>query len=631
MNYRLISKLLGIVALLIGVSMIFSLPWCFPQLGMRQSLEGPQGAVLASGKGFELQGFLALGLSIILCAGIAAGLLWWGHKASDEMYRKEAMAVVGLSWMLATVLGAFPFYFGGLYRCSAVRLGGAEAVPFLFQFDSIHLRKQWEEVEPLSEAQYAVVKAMSEAGAFGLPPEVLREVLPGQDAKQVLYDLARSNADWRAAIVFPGEVDGPPDRNGNYRLRWVQMGWTDAFFEAQSGFSTTGATVLANLEDPYLVPHCILFWRSTTHFLGGLGIIVLFVTLLGSGSSSKALMRAEMPGPTKEGSTPRMQETAWLFAAVYLGLNFVLALILKLAGLSVFDALCHAFGTMATGGFSTHNASVGHFSQHPELYNSAVIEYAIILFMILAGTNFTLLYLCLMRQPGKLIADVEWRSYVGLIVVATCAVIFFGLWRADFSSMASAVRYGLFQVVSVVTTTGYGTADFDSWNSFARAMLFVLMFVGGCAGSTGGGMKVIRHVLMVKILHQEIELAGRPKVVRPLRLGKTVITDHGLRKNVLVYFALIMVIFVVSWVFVVAFEPSNIWGQTIENKLIDCASGVAATLNNIGPGLGIVGATKQYTAFSPVTKTLFLFLMMLGRLELFSILVLFSPRFWRGI
>ena len=182
---------------------------------------------------------------------------------------------------------------------------------------------------------------------------------------------------WSSVILFRiHESSAVATAAANYRIRWVGMGLADACFESQSGFSTTGATVLADLEDPHLVPHCILFWRSTTHFLGGLGIIVLFVTLLGSGPAGKALMRAEMPGPTKEGATPRMQETAWLFAAVYLGLNAVLALILKLAGLSAFDALCHAFGTMATGGFSTYNASVGHFAQHPNLYNSVVIEYS---------------------------------------------------------------------------------------------------------------------------------------------------------------------------------------------------------------------------------------------------------------
>jgi trk system potassium uptake protein len=182
-----------------------------------------------------------------------------------------------------------------------------------------------------------------------------------------------------------------------------------------------------------------------------------------------------------------------------------------------------------------------------------------------------------------------------------------------------------------MTTTGFCTHDFDRWNSYGRGILFVLMFVGGCAGSTGGGLKVIRHVLFVKILRQEIELAAHPRVVRPLSIGGKTVIDPTLRKNVLVYFCLIVVIFVLSWLFLVGFEPDHTWGTTEDHKLIDCASGVAATLNNIGPGFGIVGATQQYTAFSPVSKILFVWLMMLGRLELFSILVLFSPRFWRTI
>lgn len=626
MNFRLISKLLGVVALLIGASMIFSLPWAFPQLGFRESLADQPSPH------FEAAGFLALATSIVVCGIVAGGLFWYGAKAKGNIFRKEAMAVVGLSWVLATVLGALPFYISGTLRCSSVRLDAADEAHLVFQFGSLRLRQQWDKVDPLDQDEYTLIKAINDAGAEGLSPQEVREYLPGGDAENILHNLASRDPNWQEVIIFPDtEDDAPDDRAGHYRIRWVRMGLADACFESQSGFSTTGATVLADLEDPNLIPHCILFWRSTTHFLGGLGIIVLFVTLLGSGSAGKALMRAEMPGPTKEGATPRMQETAWLFAAVYVGLNALLALILKLAGLSVFDALCHAFGTMATGGFSTYNASVGHFAQHPELYNSTMIEFSIIVFMILAGTNFTLLYLFLIRQPGKLINDVEWRAYMSLIILATLGVIFFGLLHEDFDELFEAVRYGLFQVVSIVTTTGFGTHDFDSWNSFGRAMLFVLMFVGGCAGSTGGGMKVIRHVLMFKILRQEIERSGRPTVVRPLRLGNYVITDPDLRRNVLVYFALIMTIFVLSWVFLVAFEPDNTWGQTIEHKLIDCASGVAATLNNIGPGLGIVGATQQYTAFSPVSKTLFLWLMMLGRLELFSILVLFSPRFWRTI
>jgi trk system potassium uptake protein TrkH len=412
----------------------------------------------------------------------------------------------------------------------------------------------------------------------------------------------------------------------------VPMHIVDCLFESQSGFSTTGATVISELEKPELVPHCLLFWRSSTHFLGGLGIIVLFVVILGQGSAGKTLMRAEMPGPTKEGSHTRMQHTAWLFAGIYCGLNALLALILwAFPNISLFDALCHAFGTMATGGFSTYNKSVGHFQ-------SAAVDFIIIAFMGAAGTNFTLLYFLMVGKPSKIVVDPEWRTYTALILGVTLAVVGFGMLHDDFSENANglleeigqAIRYGLFQVVAIITTTGYGTHDFDGWNSFARGALFLLMFVGGCAGSTGGGMKVIRHILFVKILRLEIEQAYHPTVVRPLRLAGKPVEDQELRKNILVYFGLIVAIFVASWIFVVTTEPDATWEGTVEHKLIDSASGVAATLNNIGPGLGTVGATRNYGHFSWYNKLLFVWLMMLGRLEIFSVLVLIIPSFWRA-
>ena len=520
MDLRLVSRQLGLVALLIGGTMIFSLPWAHPSLGVRRDL-------LPAPDHFETNGFVALVASVAVCAMVGCGFLWFGRGASNRLYRKEAMAVVGLSWVLATVLGALPFYFAQTHRAPGARMNIA-----------------------------------------------------------------------------------------------------DCLFESQSGFSTTGATVISKLEDPAGIQHCILFWRSSTHFLGGLGIIVLFVVILGQGSAGKALMRAEMPGPTKEGSTSRMQHTAWLFAGIYCALNIVLAVLLKMLGLTWFDALCHAFGTLATGGFSTYDSSLGHFQ-------SASIEYLVTFFMILAGTNFTLLYLLLLRQPNRLLADPEWRTYMSVIVGITGLVVGYGLYYGDFADVSSGVRYGLFQVVSIVTTTGYGTHDFDQWNSFGRGVLFLLMFVGGCAGSTGGGMKVIRHILFLKILGLETEQAYHPTVVRPIRLGGKPVEDPGLRKNILVYFGLILVLFVFSWMFIVTTEPDATWGtiantNRIEHKLIDSATSVAATLNNIGPGLGTVGPSRNYGHFSWYNKLLFVWLMMLGRLELFSILVLFIPGFWRS-
>jgi len=614
MSFRVVSRLLGIVAVLIGATMVFSLPWAHPAWGHRQGLE--------VSTFFEVRGFAALIFSMFISFAVGAGLMWYGRGVEIRLFRKEAMAVVGLSWIMATLLGALPFWLRGTYRSPCLRPTGDQRA-WQIHHGAPYFWRHWVTLPPLPGDTHRVVAALYAAGAKGLPPPALRAATQRDDAEQVLRDLCQVDSDWRRAILFPGQEETPDERGANIRLRWIKMGIADALFESQSGFSTTGATVLAELEDPVLVPHCLLFWRSSTHFLGGLGIIVLFVVILGQGSAGKALMRAEMPGPSKQGSHSRMQHTAWIFAAIYCALNAALTLILWLEGLSIFDALCHAFGTLATGGFSTWNKSVGHF-------DSAWIDYTITLFMILAGTNFTLLYMLCLGQPRRVWADVEWRTYMGLIVGVTALIVISGLWHRDFPSLSSAVRYGLFQVVSIITTTGYGTHDFDQWTSFGRGVLFLLMFVGGCAGSTGGGLKVIRHVLFLKIMWLEIELAFRPTVVRPLRLGGQPVDDVDLRKNVLVYFGLILVIFVFSWMFVVAVEPNTTWGTTIENKLIDSASGVAATLNNIGPGLGTVGATQNYGHFSPLTKFLFVWLMMIGRIEIFAILVLFMPAFWRS-
>ncbi len=535
MDLRLLCKLLGMVATLIGGSMAFSLPWASPAFGGQWQ--------------HEQDGFWGLIGSMVVCFAVAGLLRFLGRKSPGQLFRKEAMAVVGLSWVLATVLGALPFVFSGTY---------------------------------LSEG--------------------------------------------------------------------VRMTVIDAMFEAQSGFSTTGATVLTHLEDPALVPRCILFWRSSTHFLGGLGIIVLFVVILGQGSAGKALMRAEMPGPSHSSQQARMQHTAWILFFIYSGLNAILTLLLCLQGLSLFDGLCHAFGTMATGGFSTYNASVGHFANVPAL-NAPLIEYTIIVFMFLAGTNFTLLYCLAIFQPRRMVTDVEWLTYTGIIVVATLLILAFGMYYHDFdnsgmvavvtdvdseppaATTSTGLRYSLFQVVSIMTTTGFCTDNFDAWDSFARGTLLLLMFVGGCAGSTGGGLKVIRHVLFVKILGLEVEQAFHPTVVRQLRLGGQPVGDPELRKNILVYFCLILAIFAAGWLFTITFEPDDTWtdhGHAIEHKLIDAASAVSATLNNIGPGLGIVGATKNYAHFQWYTKFLFVWLMMIGRLEIFVVVVLFVPAFWRS-
>lgn len=614
MNFRLLSRQLGIISLLIGGTMLFSLPWAFPSWGQRTDIRSSD---------FEQDGAIALAISITICAMTGFLLIWCGRNAQGRLFRREAMAVVGLSWVLATVLGALPYKFAGCMHTARIRIDDTTQTAQLHHFNGLGLSNWLEPEAPLDQPTYRVLQEILQAGYSGLSESKLRDTLnqelDSKDIDQALEQLrtwCQENDRWDHTLSVP--VQG----RDTLKVHWVTVGIADCLFESQSGFSTTGATIFSDLENVALIPHCILFWRSSTHLLGGLGIVVLFVVILGQGSAGKALMRAEMPGPTKEGSQARMQDTAWLFAGIYLALNVLLSIILKLLGMTWFSAICHAFGTMATGGFSTYNSSVGH-------YESAAIDYVITLFMILAGTNFTLLYFLLLRQPGKLLADIEWRTYMGIIGVVTLLVILFGVSMGDFPGLSDGLRYGLFQVVAIITTTGYGTNDFDQWNHFGRGILFALMFVGGCAGSTGGGMKVIRHILFFKILRLEMEQAYHPTVVRPLRLGGTPVDDRVLRSTILVYFGLILAIFVLSWLFVIAVEPNATWGANTQHKLIDSASSVAATLNNIGPGLGTVGATRNYGHFSWINKLLFVWLMMLGRLELFSILVLSTPGFWK--
>ncbi len=625
MNIRLVAHKLGIIAILIAVTMIGSLPWAHPALGYRAGLDVPYL--------FETRGFVALLVSIFFSGLVGVGLYYFGRHARGSLYRREAMAIVGLSWVMATVLGGLPFYLSSTGRSATVRIVSDDPRPLVQSVADWNwdFWQQWETMDPVTVEQQNCLKALLAKGAKGLSELDLQEQSGQKQAPKILEDLIAQNSFWQAVIYLPNDIrepNSPSDRADHYRIRWARMSIPDCLFESQSGFSTTGATVIADLEDPYLAPHCILFWRSSLHFLGGLGIIVLFVVVLGQGSAGKVLMRAEISGPSKDGSTARMQHTAWLFAGTYVLLNLVLTAILIFEGLTLFDALCHSFATLATGGFSNWNASLGHF-------NSSLIDYTVIIFMILAGSNFTLLYLALAGQPGRLLRDVEFRVYLMIIGGVTALVMAFGIGYGDFGEgsflvqLANSLRFGLFQVVSVITTTGFVTHDFDQWNSFGRVVLLCIMFIGGCSGSTGGGMKVIRLVLFLKILGLEVERSFHPTVVRPIKLGGASIEDAELRKSILVYFGLLMTIFVFSWIFIVTVEPDSTWGNRPDHKLIDSASSVAATLNNVGPGLGTVGATQNFAHFSPPSKLLFVWLMMLGRVEIFVILVLLLPNFWR--
>jgi len=358
------------------------------------------------------------------------------------------------------------------------------------------------------------------------------------------------------------------------------------------------------------------------------GIIVLFVAVLPYlGAGGKQLFKSESPGPDPHGLRPRIKDTAKILYTIYLGLTVLETVALMFAGLSLYEALCQTFGTLATGGFSTESQSISGF-------HSVAVETIIIFFMVCAGSNFAL-YFAILRGDWKApFKDTEWRVYIGLMLMCTVALTVSlvaaggdpagdappGTVSTETGgpSMGSALRYASFQVVSIMTTTGYCTADFDKWPNFARMLLVVLMFVGGCAGSTGGGLKVVRIVMLVKMAYWRVESTFRPKTIRAIRISGEVV-DEDIQRIVSSFFVLWLAWFVVGSLFM------SMLGLPFQTAL----TSVAATLNNIGPGLEGVGARMNYCQIPGVGKVFLSLCMVLGRLELFSICVLFVPAFWR--
>lgn len=384
--------------------------------------------------------------------------------------------------------------------------------------------------------------------------------------------------------------------------------FTNAFFETMSGFTTTGASILTDIER---LPHGVLFWRSLTHWIGGMGIIVLSLAILPFlGVGGMQMFKAEAPGPVADKLTPRITGTAKILWGVYVLLSGLEAGLLMLGGMTPFDALCHTFGTMATGGYSTRNGSIG-------AYESAYIDFVVIFFMILAGTNFSLHYRFLKRDFGSYFRNQEFLFFLSLIGIATL-IIGADVYLNHFRNFGEALQKTLFQVVSIVTTTGYGTADYEKWKFSSQFTLFMLMFFGGCAGSTGGGIKIIRIFVLVKLVFVEITRLIHPRAVVPVRIGDTIVTRDVLM-NVLGFFVLFILVFTI--------------GVTIMSTMgLDMATSfgaVAATLANIGPGLGEVGPTDNYAHMPAVGKWVLAALMLMGRLELFTVIILLSPFYWQ--
>lgn len=382
-----------------------------------------------------------------------------------------------------------------------------------------------------------------------------------------------------------------------------------AIFETMSGFTTTGASVLSDLEN---IPRGIHFWRALTHWFGGMGVLVLCVAILPFlGVGGMQIYRAEMPGPSKDRLTPRITTTAKLLWGVYALLTLVETLLLKFVGkMGWFDSLCHTFGTMATGGFSTRSASAGAF-------NSTAVDIILIVFMFLAGINFSLHYHALTGKPGRYFRDPEFRFYFVFLAVASLFITF-NIWADGAASFGRCLRDATFTATSIMTTTGFATADFNEWPNASRLLLVVMMFIGGCAGSTGGGMKVVRVFIMFKKMIRELKQFMRPSAVIQMKLGGKPV-EQEIVSHISAFFAIFVLIFAIGSFIMTFFTPD----------LETAASSVIATLGNIGPGLNAVGPTQNFAAISPLGQGILTVFMLLGRLELYTVLILFLPSFWK--
>lgn len=385
-------------------------------------------------------------------------------------------------------------------------------------------------------------------------------------------------------------------------------GFTDCVFETFSGFTTTGASILDNIE---ALPKSLLFWRSLTHWLGGMGIILLSLAILPFlGVGGMQLYRAEVPGPTPEKLRPRIKDTALLLWKVYLLFSGLEVILLLFGGMDFFHALCHTFGTIATGGFSPKNASIGH-------YSSPYIDGVIIVFMFLAGTNFGLHFNLLRGRPLAFWKDSEFRFYC-LVILGMTGIIAVYIWGNVYQDFPQAVRYTLFQVISIVTTTGYVTADYETWGALPQVLLFLGMILGGSAGSTGGGVKCMRIMLLAKHVLRELMLLVHPKAVISIKMrGKIVPEDvlNGVMSFFLIYLAL------------AAFSTLILSGLGVD--ILTSFAAVIACISNIGPGLAQVGPMDNYAQLPLVGKWILSFCMLLGRLEIYTVIIFLIPEFWR--
>jgi len=382
----------------------------------------------------------------------------------------------------------------------------------------------------------------------------------------------------------------------------------DSFFEASSGFTTTGATILTNVE---ALPHGILFWRSFTHWIGGMGVLVMTLAILPSaGAGTLQIMKAESPGPNPGKLVPKIGQTAKILYGIYIVVTIILAILLKVAGMTWYDSLIHTFGTVGTGGFSNKALSVG-------AYDNIWIEIIITFFMLICGANFSLYYQGLKGNIKGIFKDEEFKFYIGVVFISIM-LITLNIHGSTFKTIGESLRHSSFQVASIITTTGYASTDFNLWPLFSKMILLSLMFFGGCAGSTAGGIKNIRFLLLFKIIRRELLKIIHPKAVYTVKFGEKSVDEETL-KGITSFFFVYMSIFL-GTILIVSLEGFD---------TMTTISAVATSIGNVGPGFEIVGPMGSFADFSNLSKIVLSMCMIIGRLEIYPILLLFVPEFWK--
>ncbi len=384
----------------------------------------------------------------------------------------------------------------------------------------------------------------------------------------------------------------------------------DAFFESASGLTTTGASILSDIES---LPRGILFWRSFTHWLGGMGILVFAVAVLPSlGVGANIIASAEAPGPTMDKITPKISDTAKNLYIIYGVMTVIEIVLLMFAGLDWFDASTHSFATMGTGGFSTYNDSIAHFGSY-------TVEIIIIVFMIMAGVNFNLYYYAISRPNGirNMFKDDEFKFYLFIIVGATALITLNLLLTNIYENPDESLRFSLFQTVSIMTTTGFASADYDTWTTFAKMIIFILFFVGGSSSSTGGGVKVIRVLVLLRLIKRSIQLQIHPNAIIDIKVNRKKLSIDTVSS--IANFIFLHAMLVAIGTFIISFSDFD---------FLTCFSSVLTCIGNIGPGFNLVGPSMNFSEYGDFYKMCLSFLMISGRLELYTFIMLFAPKFW---